>query len=284
MKISVMLGNLRRPLDEALGILADMGVPGVHFSCYGEYDSRTSSLATRRALVDKVKRYGLEISAISVWGGEVDLGVADKHAENIAWAKANLEMSVDLEGPIWQGHAGIMPMEESDPRWPLFVDAMGEIAAHGEKVGACLAIETGPEPAYVMERLMKTIDSPGLRVNYDPANLILWPALKITHGWGAEGPYDKDWAIRTYEPSEGASRLAPYTVHTHAKDALVLPDGKAKEVPLGEGWVAWPRYLRLLKDGGFDGYLAVERETGEDPIGDVRRAVEFLRGQIAALG
>lgn len=282
MKISVMLGNLKKPVDEGLQILADLGVPGVHFSCGGPYDPRNCDAAARRKLLAKIKGYGLEISAISAWGGQVDLGDADKHAENIPWGKALLDISVDLEGPIWQAHVGVMPRDVDDPRWQAFVDSTGELAAHGEKVGACLAIETGPEPAFVMERLMKTIDSPGLRVNYDPANLIIWPALLVERG-REPGPYDKAEAIGTFEPNEGVKRLGPYVVHTHAKDAMVDETGKRKEVPLGQGWVEWPRYLGLLKSAGYEGYLAVERETGDDPIGDVTRAVEFLRSQLAAL-
>ena len=48
-------------------------------------------------------------------------------------------------------------------------------------------------------------------------------------------------------------------------------------MPLGEGWVDWPVYTQALADAGFEGYFALERETGDDPVGDVRRAVDFLR-------
>lgn len=283
MKIAVMLGNLRKPLDEGLRILTELGVPGVHFSCGGPYDARTCDASARAELLGRIRGYGLEVSAISAWGGDVDLGEAEKHEVNLAWGRQLLEMSVDLECGIWQAHVGVMPRDEGDPRWQAFVDACGALAVHGEKVGACLAIETGPEPAFVMERLMRTIDSPGLRVNYDPANLIIWPALLVERG-RLPGPYDKAAAISTFEPTEGVRRLGPYIVHTHAKDARVDEHGKRQEVPLGEGWVEWPRYLKLLREAGYDGYLAVERETGEDPVGDVKRAVEFLRGQLAALG
>lgn len=46
----------------------------------------------------------------------------------------------------------------------------------------------------------------------------------------------------------------------------------------GEGWVDWPRYLEYLQQAGYDGYFAIKREVGDDPVGDVRQAVEFLRG------
>jgi sugar phosphate isomerase/epimerase len=42
--------------------------------------------------------------------------------------------------------------------------------------------------------------------------------------------------------------------------------------------VDWPRYIHLLREAGFDGYFAIEREVGDDPVGDITRAVEFLLG------
>ncbi len=283
MKISVMHTNLRRPFDEALQIARELELDGIHLSCGGEFDARTLDQAGRRATLQKIRSHGLEISALCCWGGQVDLGEPEKHPENIAWGKQVLEMSVDMEAPIWMGHIGVMPQDTADPTWQPFVDACGELARYGEKLGACLAMETGPEPPRVMRRLIETVNSPGLRVNYDPANLVLWPVILIDRG-KAPGPYDKAQALAEYQPVEGVATLGQYIVHTHAKDALVHPDGKRQEVPLGTGFVDWQRYLRLLQAQGFDGYLAIERETGEDPVGDIRRAATFLREQLALLG
>jgi sugar phosphate isomerase/epimerase len=80
-----------------------------------------------------------------------------------------------------------------------------------------------------------------------------------------------------YDPHEGVRVLGPYVVHTHAKDALVHDDGRAQEVPLGDGWIDWPRYVGLLREAGFDGYFAIEREVGADPVGDITKAVRFLQ-------
>ena len=274
-KISVMLNNLRMDPYEGMKVVVEMGVPGIHLSVGGgPFAPEQLDADGRRALRDHVRSLGLEISALSAWGGQVDLCEADKAEENVAWAKRILDLSVDLEAPIWQAHIGIMPRETSNQRWPVIVDAAGRIARYAEQVGACLAIETGPEPPFVVKRLIETVGGTGFRVNYDPANLILWPAGLAQR----EGTvYDKEKAIAEFAPVEGVKTLGPYIVHTHAKDALVHEDGQQQEVPLGEGWVDWPRYVELLQEGGFDGYFAIEREVHTDPVGDIRRAVEFLR-------
>jgi len=275
LKISVMLSNLRMDPYEGMKVVAELGVPGIHLSVGGgPFAPEQLDAAGRKALRDHVRSLGLEISALSAWGGQVDLCEADTTEENVAWAKRILDLSVDLEAPIWQAHIGIMPRETSNPRWPVIVDATGEIVRYAEQIGACLAIETGPEPPSVVKRLIETIGSEGLKVNYDPANLILWPA-GLAQRQGTE--YGKEKALEEFAPVEGVKTLGPYIVHTHAKDALVYEDGRRQEVPLGEGWVDWPRYVKLLQEQGFDGYYATEREVDKDPVGDITRAVEFLR-------
>jgi len=275
LKIAVMVNNLKMDPYEGFKAIADMGVSGVHLSVGGgQFAPDALDSSGRKALVEHLNSMGLEISAVSAWGGNVDLCEEEGLEDHIEDGKKVLELAADLGCGIWQAHIGIMPRDASNPRWATVVDSVGQIAAHGEKVGACLAIETGPEPPRVVKRLIETVGSEGVRVNYDPANLILWP-VRLAADEGKE--YDKEEATRDFEPTEGAKTLGPYIVHTHAKDALVRDDGVRQEVPLGTGWVEWDRYVSLLSEQGYDGYFAIERETGEDPVGDIRRAVGFLK-------
>jgi sugar phosphate isomerase/epimerase len=260
---------------EGMEAAARMGVTGVHLSASVKgFRPEDLDDAARRNLVKHVASLGLEVSAISAWGGGVDLGEPEGVEGHIEYGKRLLELAADLECGIWQAHCGIMPQDHADPKWQRFVDAFGKLCAHGEKVGACIAIETGPEPPVTLKEMIDDVGSSALRVNYDPANLILWPARYMAQ---AEQPYDRDRAFAEYQPTEGAAVLGPYVVHTHAKDALIDPEKGRREVPLGQGWVDWPRYLQLLQEAGFDGYFAIEREVGEDPVGDITRAVEFLK-------
>ena len=277
LKISIMLGNLRLPPYEGMQKVVELGCTGLHISTDGgEWDSRVLDAQGRRDLVKHVRSLGLEISAISCWGGQVDLTEDKDWRENIEWGKKNLQLAADLECGIWQGHCGVMPEDESAEGWKRIVAGFQEFAEYGEKVGACLAIETGPEPPYVLRRMIHACnDSKAIRVNWDPANMILWPP----HFAARTGEtYRKDKWIERFQPNEGARALADAIVHTHAKDGLVTEDGQGKEVPLGEGWVDWPRYVGYLREAGYEGYFAIEREVGDNPIGDITKAAEFLRG------
>ena len=49
-----------------------------------------------------------------------------------------------------------------------------------------------------------------------------------------------------------------------------------RETPLGEGNVDMEGFIRALRDIGYDGFLTIERETGETPIDDIKKASAFL--------
>ena len=42
----------------------------------------------------------------------------------------------------------------------------------------------------------------------------------------------------------------------------------------------WPEYLKALDDIGYKGFLTIEREVGDNPEADIRKAVSFLEGYI----
>lgn len=274
LNIAVMLSSLRMEPYEGLEKIVEMGVTGVHLSVGGGiFSPEELDKQGRKDLLKHLDSLGLEVSAVSAWGGNVHLE-EDDCAEHIEDARRILELAADLECGIWQAHVGIMPEDESDPAWQNHLRHHEQIAEHGEKVGACLAIETGPEPPYVLKRLIETIGSPTIRINWDPANLILWPA-RFAKDLGEE--YDREKWFDTFQPVEGIELVGEYVVHVHAKDALVHEDGQREEVPFGTGWVEWERFVGLLAEKGYDGYFAIEREVGEDPVADIQTAVDFLK-------
>jgi sugar phosphate isomerase/epimerase len=94
-------------------------------------------------------------------------------------------------------------------------------------------------------------------VNFDPANMIL---------------YDKG------DPIEAVRVLAPWIKHVHIKDAIrtKTPGQWGAEVPWGDGQVNSGAFLKVLRKVGFAGVLAIEREAGDDRVGDIKLAVERL--------
>ncbi|MDW8290730.1 MAG: sugar phosphate isomerase/epimerase, partial [Armatimonadota bacterium] len=101
----------------------------------------------------------------------------------------------------------------------------------------------------VLRQFIEDIGSPALKVNFDPANLLWYGVL------------------------EGVRELAPYIVHTHAKD--LHPETKKPTV--GQGAVPWDEYIASLKSIGYDGWFAVEDESGQDVVESLRQGLEFLK-------
>ena len=62
------------------------------------------------------------------------------------------------------------------------------LARHGDRVGATLALETGPESGEAFRALLEKIDTGSLAANFDPANLLI-------HG---HSPYEGARALRAF--------------------------------------------------------------------------------------
>jgi sugar phosphate isomerase/epimerase len=127
-----------------------------------------------------------------------------------------------------------------------------------------LAFETGQETAELLRRTLDELASPNIKVNFDPANMLL---------------YDMGDPIRAVE------LLGPDIRSVHLKDAR-RPKTQGvwgEEVPLGDGEVDIPRFLRTLKEVGYRGPLVIEREVGDQAarMRDVAYGIDFLRRCLA---
>jgi sugar phosphate isomerase/epimerase len=200
----------------------------------------------------RVESFGLQISGFCAqMSGPARFGGFDEAEgidERIAKTQRCIELAVDMGAPIVTTHPGVIPEDKNDPIYPIVRDAIEQIARHAEKVGGIFCIETGMEPAPVLRKFIEDIGSPALKVNYDPANLLWYGVL------------------------EGVRELAPHIVHTHAKDH----HAETKRPTVGQGAVPWDEYIALLKSIGYDGWYAVEDESGQNVVESLRQGLQFL--------
>lgn len=154
-------------------------------------------------------------------------------------------------------HAGFIPEDRSSEDFGKLRDRLIELADLFSERGLHLLLETGQETAEGLEHFLAACDRPNLKVNFDPANMILY-------GMG--------------DPIEALERLMPLVEQVHLKDALPSdePGVWGTEVPVGEGAVDWPAYVNVLKRAGYEGDMAIERESGSDRVGEIRRAAEHI--------
>ena len=179
--------------------------------------------------------------------------------ERMEMFRRAVDMTVDLGLKILTSHGGFIP-PSGDPGRGGFLDCLYEAAEYAGAKGIIFAMETGQETAELLRRTLDELAQDCLKVNFDPANMIL---------------YDMGDPIRAVEI------LGPDIVHVHVKDALP-PTRKGdwgQEVPLGRGKVGMDRFLEALAAIDYAGPLVVEREVGDQQqrIEDIRDGVLLLR-------
>ena len=159
-------------------------------------------------------------------------------------------------------HIGCVPEDPAHPDYAAVRDVVRRVADYAARHGQTFALETGQEPARVLLRFMEDVNRPNLRINFDPANMILYG---------------------TGDPIEALRLLGPRVVSVHCKDGDWPPPGVAgalgRERPLGEGAVGIARYVRTLEEIGFRGPLNVERETEDhqERLRDLARGLALLQ-------
>ena len=159
-------------------------------------------------------------------------------------------------------HVGFIPTP-GEPGYAAMRGRIREVAESFARHGIDLIFETGQEPAAELLEFLQQLGAPNVGVNFDPANMILYGAG---------------------DPIAAVAILARHIRHVHVKDgtASARPGVEwGAEVPFGEGQVGPARFLAALKSASYRGPLAIEREAGNDRMGDVRKAIESLRSAAA---
>ncbi|MDD5603716.1 MAG: sugar phosphate isomerase/epimerase [Eubacteriales bacterium] len=266
-KIGVMTDSFRRGLKGGIEAAGELGAEGVQiYATRGEMAAENMTPPKISDLRKILSDNGLVVSALCADFGGHGFTVREDNAVRIEKSKRVVDLVLKLDSRIITTHIGVVP-ETPDDTYKVLQEACNDIGSYAEKNGAVFAVETGPEKAEVLASFLDSLSTAGVGVNMDPANLVML--------------YGDD-------PVKAVHTLAKYIVHTHAKDGIRLdPPQVIKgrkhgylETPLGEGGVDFEKYLDALREIGFDGFLTIEREVGEDPYGDIKMAVEFLRKKI----
>ncbi|MDY3929031.1 MAG: sugar phosphate isomerase/epimerase family protein [Clostridia bacterium] len=278
--IGIMVDSLNN-LDTASAIkkAAELGAQGIQmYSTTGENSPENLTGQKRRELLNLVKDNGLVFSAIC---GDLGMGFTDKkkNPKLIEKSKIIMELAKELECDVVTTHIGVVPSDPNHDRFKIMQEACFELSRYADSLGSHFAIETGPETSLTLKNFLDSLNSKGVAVNLDPANLVM---------------------VTGDDPVQAVYNLKDYIVHTHAKDGVMLQKSNPEyiyksvhpvpeeyfgvkyfeEVPLGTGKVDFKNYLKALEDIGYKGYLTIEREVGANPEADIKTAVEFLQRTI----
>ena len=273
MKIGAMVESFCEGFEGGLVAAKALGVDGVQMFTSGQFTPDEL-----KDIKSKLDDSGLELSAVCADFGGHGFMDASENPARVERSKRAVDEALTLGTNVITTHIGCVPVDPANDRYKVMLDACRDLAIYARDHEAWFAIETGPETGLVLRRFLDDLGvDKGLGANFDPANLVM--------------------VVQDDVPS-AVEALGPFIVHTHAKDgkntdptidpevtygAVPCPEGVQQwggflEVPLGEGSVPWPEYIAALKAVGFDGYLTIEREVGDNPKADIELAVKFLRG------
>jgi L-ribulose-5-phosphate 3-epimerase len=189
-------------------------------------------------------------------GGFGDPALRPQRLERFQWA---LDRTRALGLSDVMLHAGFIPDVGQADRKP-FLDTLARVSDLARAKGITVAFETGQETADLLRLTLDELKCPNLKVNFDPANMLL---------------YDKGDPLRAVEI------LGPDIRSVHVKDANrpAIPGTWGEEVPLGQGQVNIRKFVETLKKVGYRGPLCIEREVGdqEQRVADVAHGIRYLR-------
>ena len=278
MKIGVITNCFHKTHREGIEIAAFLGLSGVQiYATKGDFSPATLSEEQKAEYKTLLCEKGMVVSALCADMGGFGFERAEDNPERIEKTKRIIDLAVEFGAKAVTTHIGVIPEDKSDPTYKVMLDALTDIGLYAKSVGVTMAIETGPEKATTLLAFLEDTKG-GVGVNLDPANFTM---------------------VTNQDAVEAVYILRDYIVHTHLKDGILLdPNQKPaevyhafaiggvdalnackgyKEVPLGEGQVDFPRYIAALKEIGYDGFLTIERECGDDPAADIARAASFIK-------
>ncbi len=277
-KIGVIVDSFNLDLRRGIEKAREVGAEGVQmYAVSGEMDPDNLCVQSRKSLKSFINSNDLVVSAVCGDLGGHGFTNKEDNKWKIDKSKHIMDLAKDLETDIVTTHIGVIPEEDSSETYKIMQDACQELGEYADKVGGFFAIETGPENASLLRSFLDSLHTNGIAVNYDPANLVM---------------------VTGDDPVEGVYKLEGYIVHTHAKDGIMKKQGDPKEIydffaeggigdlrledffeetPLGDGAVDFPSYIHALRDIGYDGYYTIEREVGDNPEEDIKKAVKYLK-------
>jgi L-ribulose-5-phosphate 3-epimerase len=283
-KIGVIVDSFGIGVKEGLLKAKEVGAEGVQiYAVKGEMDPDSLSPSARKELKAYIDDLGLEISALCGDLGGHGFQDEKENRYKIDKSKRILDMAVELGTHVVTTHIGIVPKDPNSRIYTAMLEACEELSRYADSLNAYFAIETGPETAEHLKKFLDQLGGKGVSVNFDPANMVM-----VTGDDPVQGVYTlKDYIVHTHVKDGIRHReVDPRAVYgsldtegmDHEKIAKILAEGKLfEEVPLGEGKVDFEKYFNALADIGYQGYLTIEREVGDRPEEDIRKAVQFIK-------
>ncbi|MFB3881798.1 MAG: sugar phosphate isomerase/epimerase family protein [Armatimonadota bacterium] len=251
MKIGAMDNVLAKPWSELFDEARRLRFDGVELDLRVDSyrNSEVWSEAGRRALLDRSRKTGVEIASVCMASVAGLMTKPETHEQGVQ-AVADLRRYCDQLG------AGVIlfPMikhtdQSEESAMQLWRDgfsaALSRSSGAKAKVGMESVGRVGRSAEQMLE-VIESVDSPDLGVYFDVGNA----------------------DYQSFDPIDQISKLGRHIFQIHVKEI---------GAEMGEGKLDFPAIFAAIKGIGFDGYLMLETEAGDDPAANAARNLAFVK-------
>ena len=205
----------------------------------------------------KLKRHaflrGVGVSGTAI-GNNFSHPKGAKRDEEIALTKKWIDRAVLMGAPHIRVFAGVQPKDfpraEADK---MVISALEECCDYAGKRGVFLGLENHDSigSADTLIPMVKAVNSPWVGINLDSGN------------------------FRTADPYKDFAECVPYALNVQLKVEVHAAGGGKKPADM-------KRFTQILRDGGYQGWVALEYEAAENSAVAVPRILKELKELFAA--
>jgi sugar phosphate isomerase/epimerase len=254
LNVGIHLPSLRQPFKKAMRTAASLGAAGVEIDARTDVRPAEFSATGLRQLRRLLADLNLRVSAVTFITRR-GYDVEEDLARRVDATKAAMKLAYDLRAKAVVNYIGRIPSDMASREWNTLVQALADLGAYGQHVGAFVAARTGGESAEDLQRLLAALPEGYLGLDLDPRGMI----------------------INGFSPLGVVEKLGRHVLHVHARDGVRdLGRGRGAEVPLGRGEAEFPALTALLDQQGYRGWYTLER-SGENAALEIGQGVRYLK-------
>lgn len=285
MNIAVVTDELSDDLETALELAADMGLRHVELRGVGGYRVPRVGAFWKRRIPELLRRFNMQVVAISPGifkiplpqpvpeGFQVlrwqDLEESAREREAIA-RLADHRTILPQESIAFARHFdcptivifGVVKSPGETTMPPIVRTLLTEAAREAERAGVLLALENEhicwADSGERTAALVREINSPALRVNWDPGNAFSAGEIPFPQGYAA---------------------VRDVVAHVHVKDARQVGPHSYEWAVQGE--IDWKGQLQALVKDGYQGNIVIETHV-RPKVASARATLERLRKELEA--
>ncbi|MCC7376951.1 MAG: sugar phosphate isomerase/epimerase [Verrucomicrobiales bacterium] len=256
------------PIWEVLDFAAREGFDGIELVGdwpQGGYPASTES-ERLRALRRLYDGFGLRIFSIQLGAEGAFSPVAAERDRWLAEARDRLQLAKSLGASctgLWPG--GGLRGQTLDEALKQLTNTFREAAKIAQDLGILLAFEIEPPFVFRTEehvhRILAETGHPNFKVIYDPSH------FDVMNG-------------STGKPHEMLKRVGVANVgylHLTDTDGTLRDGGTSKHLAAGEGHANLMESFRVLREGGFNGWIMIDSWEIPDPYDACRKGLRMIR-------